>query len=456
MSAQLQAKVLVVDDDPHVLEMLEDLLAGDYSIVLADSGEKAVTVAEEHGDLAAVVMDIKMAPMDGLVAARKIRELRPQTRVIFHTGYPGEYAEATIDKEEKPFDYIEKGESLPRLLRSVRNAVEAFDIQTYNERLFELAESEFGIIGRSRAMRDVFETIRKVAPTDTKVMILGETGTGKELVAKAIHLQSRRRDKRLGILNCNHKNPDLIESELFGHAKGSFTSATGDRIGLFEYANGGTVFLDEIGDLDMTSQAKLLRVLETGEYTKVGQPQTYTTDVRLICATHRDLEELTRQQRFREDLLYRLKGITITLPSLRDRIEDIPRLVDKFVMDCTSTKSLSPKIFDQSAINALLHHNWPGNVRQLQDQVERLMVLTDSDIILADDVEQSLRTNTPAHSESQSLPQRLKKLERILIIEALSGTCGNIAAAANLLGIDRTTLQKKLKLHDLDADSFRD
>ena len=283
-------------------------------------------------------------------------------------------------------------------------------------------------------------------------MILGETGTGKELVARAIHNNSKRRNNRLGILNCNHKAPDIVESELFGHTRGAFTGAVADSIGLFEYADKGTVFLDEIGDLDITTQAKLLRVLESGEYIKVGSQKIETTDVRILCATHKNLKQMVADDKFREDLYYRLKGITINLPALREKKEDIPILVDKFKDRLTIEKGLLPKIFDTSAMNTFLEDDWPGNVRQLYDTIESIVVLSDSDLIVKEDVEKFLEIDTKnIYSSNKQLSSRLNELEKTLIIEALVETNYNKSAAADLLDVERTNFYKKIKKHKLDV-----
>jgi len=307
-------KILLVDDDRFVLDMLEDLFQDDYQIFMAASGWEAVDVVKDNPDIATVVMDIKMSGMDGITAARQIKEINHDIRIIFHTGYPGDYDEDEISEQEHPFDYIEKGDSISKLTRSVNNAMESYCLLKDNHSMVEYAESMYDMIGKSEAMQIVYQRIRKVAAGDHKVMIFGETGTGKEKVAKAIHNNSPRRENRCAVLSCHQKPLELVESELFGHVRGTFTGAYETRMGLFEYANSGTIFLDEIGDLDITTQANLLRVLECGEYCKVGSPEIRKTDVRVLCATHKDLALLVKRGKFREDLYYRLKGIIITLP----------------------------------------------------------------------------------------------------------------------------------------------
>ena len=452
-----RARILLVDDDDIVLEAHRRVLSSTYETFVATSGADAIAIINRESAICCVVMDIKMSQMDGITAAREIRRLRPDTPVIFHTGYPGEYAESVIDKQERPFDYVTKGESLERLLRSVRNAVESFRLRAGNAQLSSYAESQYGIIGKSSAIQEVCKLIRKAAATDTRVMILGETGTGKELVARAIHVDSNRRRKKLAILNCNHKSPDLVESELFGHVRGAFTGAIVDRIGLFQYADGGTVFLDEIGDLDITTQAKLLRVLETGEYQRIGEPNIRATDTRVVCATHRDLNQMVRDGKFREDLFYRLKGVVIPIPPLRERREDIPVLIEKFNDRFTIERGLPTKVFDQSAIGAMIQYDWPGNVRQLLNTVESAIVLSTSDLIMSEDILKLIGPSSEKDSpSSRILSDRLRDLERTLIIAALAETQYHVASAAEILGIDTSHLHKKIKAYNINLVVLRE
>ncbi len=452
MTATNRDIILLVDDDPQVLKSLIGLFEDDYEVLSANSGDVAIQMANEHPHIAAVVMDIKMPGTDGITTARTISRIRPDLAIIFHTGYPGEYHESQIMSEEKPYDYVEKGLSSHRLIRSVQHAVENFRLRSDAERLRELAQDSFGIVGKSTKMIEVFRLIQKVGPFNNKVMILGETGTGKELVARALHCISPRSKQKLVIFNCNHKSADLVESEIFGHTRGAFTGAIADRIGLFEYANGGTVFLDEIGDLDITTQAKLLRVLETGEFQQVGSPKAQKCDVRLICATHRDLEAMVKESKFREDLYYRLRGIEIRLPALRDRREDIPILVEAFVDRFTIERDLPPYLIDHDALELLINFDWPGNVRQLLDTIESLVLLADSHLINKQDVERQLRLKPRAETSYGNnrtpLAQRLRDYRRTCIIEALSQANNNLSEAARILGVDRSNLRKDIK--DLD------
>lgn len=448
MADSIKPTILLVDDDPRVLEVLISLFNDEYSVLSADSGAHAVGVVMQHDAIAATVMDIKMSGMDGIATAREFARLGRDIPIIFHTGYPGEYDEYAIDQNEKPFDYVQKGKSAQQLIRSVRNATESYQHRRDLQRLALDAESAHGMVGRSKGMLAVYEQMCKAARSTARVMILGETGTGKELVARAIHRLSSRSDRRLAIFNCNHKSSDLVESELFGHLKGSFTGATADRIGLFEYASGGTVFLDEIGDLDITTQAKLLRVLETGEFQRIGAPEVLRSDTRLICATHRNLEHMVQAEKFREDLYFRLRGIEITLPPLRDRREDIPAIVARFLDSYTVERDMPPKVLEPNALHTLVSFDWPGNVRQLRTVIEALVTLTDSAVILQSDVARQLTNPTsglasPTNSIG-SLAERMREFRRNCIIEALHTAGGNVSEAARLLGMDRSNLRKEV------------
>lgn len=443
-------KILLVDDDRAVLDALELLFEADYMIARAVSGQEAMDIVSRDNNIAVVVMDIKMPGMDGIEASRVIRANNTDLPIIFHTGFPGVYTEDDIDEKERPFDYVQKGGSVSKLTRAVRNAIEAYRFRKgLPMTAFDSVET-FGMIGKSRQIQDVFRIILRVAPTNMKVMLLGETGTGKELAAKAIHKLSGRKTERLVIFNCNHKAPDLVESELFGHGKGSFTGATDDRIGLFEYADKGTMFLDEIGDLDLTTQAKILRVLETGEFQTIGRTsELKSTDVRLICATHHNLKQMVEEGRFREDLYYRLKGVELVLPPLRKRKEDIPLFVSRYIDKITVEDNQHPRFFDASAMDILLQHDWPGNVRELLDTLEAIVVLSDSDLIVASDVQKILNQQESIEYDSDSLSGRTIEFRRNCIISALHECDNNINAAARNLKLDPANLRKLIKNYNV-------
>lgn len=437
--------VLIVDDDALVLEALKQTFMDDYRVVAASTGEEAVAVVKSDHDLDTVVLDIRMAKMNGLQTARLIRQINPELPIIFHTGYPGEYSESRIEKDHRPFDYVGKNERPERLVRAVKNAVSFYRLKTNSGNLVRFARQQFGMVGKSRAMQEVYQTIEKIAPTDNKVMILGQTGTGKELVARAIHKRSHRSGARLVILNCNHKPPDLVESELFGHLRGSFTGAVTDQIGLLEYADGGTLFLDEVGNLDMTTQAKLLRVIETGEMQRIGSPEVAHVNVRCMCATNRDLAKLVDESKFREDLFYRLKGVTITIPPLKQRREDIPDLIDFFVEDYTLKGGDGIKIFEPAARDLLVEYDWPGNVRQLLDTVQSLIGLSFSSFITRQEVENYLAHGNNHHVSEGSFHDRIREFKRTLIIQALARNNNNVSATARELSLDPSNFRKMIK-----------
>jgi DNA-binding NtrC family response regulator len=445
--------ILIVDDDALVLEALVEIFSDEYLVVSASSGQEALQTLEGHDDLDAIILDIKMAEMDGLQTASRIKEMDPDVPIIFHTGYPGEYSEGDIEKDIRPFDYVGKDERPARLHRAVRQAVTFHQLKKRSISLADHARTHFGMVGRSQAMLNVYETIVKIAPTNNKVIIYGATGTGKELVARAIHKMSQRVDKRLVICSCSHRPPDLVGAELFGHLRGSFTGAMADRVGLFEYADRGTLFLDEIGDLDLTTQGKVLRVLETGELQRIGSPETITVDVRVICATHRDLQAMVAEGAFREDLYYRLKGVTISLPRLRERPEDIPELIDYFIENHCRREGIGLKVFEPSARNLLVEFGWPGNVRQLMDTVQSLIDLTPSHFITGQEAADYLSyAGLSVNSDHSSFSEQVRDFKKTRLIQALDRNNYNVSATARELSIDPSNLRKIVKDFQIPTD----
>ncbi len=440
-----QGVILVVDDDALVLEALYEIFIDDYEIVLASSGKEAIEQLRKLTVCNAIILDIRMAKLDGLQTASELQRISPDIPIIFHTGYPGDYSENDIEKKYQPFDYVGKNESPVRLQRAVRNAVAFHHLHTGKTALIEMARNHHGLVGHSAPMQEVYKTIEKIGPTDSKVMILGPTGTGKELVARAIHSRSARENKQLAIFNCNHKSADLVGSELFGHLKGSFTGAIADRIGMFEYADKGTLFLDEIGDLDSATQAKILRVIETGEMQKIGSPEIIKVDVRLICATHQNLKELVDRGEFREDLYFRLKGVTIHMPALKSRREDIGDLIDYSIEKCCSTDGGGLKVFEPEARELLIAYDWPGNVRQLIDTVNSLIYLTPSYYITAKAVEKYLQFESSLDNHGRSLSEQLRNFKRTVLLQTLDRTDNNVSAAARELHVDASNLRKLIK-----------
>lgn len=444
-----KGKILIVDDDPLNLEALQQTFKDDYDVLAAESGPQGLEILGKNPDTDAVVLDIRMARMDGLETARHIGDKFPDLPVIFHTGYAGQYSESSIQEEYRPFDYIGKNERPIRLTRAVENAVVLHRLKTNPSDLARYAREQYGLVGHSPRMLEVYRTIEQIAPTPNKVMILGATGTGKELVARAIHFRSTRKDREMVPFSCTHKSQELVESELFGHLKGAFTGAIADRPGIFEFANEGTVFLDEIGDLDLNTQGKLLRVLEVGEMQRIGSPEIVNVDVRLICATNRDLAQLVAEGRFRDDLYYRLKGVVIHMPRLSERRQDIPELIDYFIERYCVKADRAVKVFDQEARDLLLEYEWPGNVRQLQDTVHTLIDLTPSYFITRKDVERALHYEGYAGPNGGGFSTMVDDYKRLLLIRALDRHENNMSAAARELQLDPSNLRKQLKNLDI-------
>ncbi|KAA3634415.1 MAG: sigma-54-dependent Fis family transcriptional regulator [Calditrichaeota bacterium] len=437
-----QGKLLIVDDDPLVLEALYEMFVDEYDIITASSGSDAVAFVKSECDINTIVLDIKMEKMDGLETAAEINKIDSSIPIIFNTGYPGEYSEDKIKNELNPFDYIGKNERPTRLIESVRKAVFSHKLNSSKEELIELARKEYKMVGNTQVMLNIYQRIEQVSKGNSKVMILGPTGTGKELVAQAIHNRSLRAKNVFKVFSCHDKSSDLVKSELFGHVKGAYTGATEDRVGTFEYADKGTVFLDEIGDLDFSTQAKILRVLELGEMSRVGSSKIINVDVRLICATHHNLVQMVDEKKFRDDLYYRLKGIIIELPELRSRAEDIPLLIDYFSELHTQANNLNRKLFDQEARNLLIDFDWPGNVRQLQDTVQSLIDMTPSDYISKENVEKYLKYKVEVSNSNLSLKEQTREFKKRLIIKKLDKFDGNMSAAARELSVDAANLRK--------------
>ncbi len=440
-----KSKILIVDDDELVLETLYEFFIDDYHVVTASSGMEAVENFQKTDNFEAVILDIKMARMDGLETANRLKKISSDIPIIFYTGYPGDFSEEEIENDHRPFDYVIKNERPARLTRSVKNAVNFGRLQKESSELVKLAREQYGMVGKSAVMQEVYKTIEQIAPQESKVMIIGPTGTGKELVAQAIHSRSRRKGSRMFPYSCSQKNIQLVESELFGHVKGAFTDAIEDRFGIFEYADGGTVFLDEIADLDIGTQAKLLRILDQGQFSRVGSPNLKEVDVRVICATNKNLDELVDQGKFREDLYYRLKGVTINLPLLKERREDIPDLIEYFMAQYSMEKGDGIKVLEPEARDLLIEYEWPGNVRQLLYTIRALMDLVNSHYITRGDVEKHLSFRGISSNGHGNYQNQLTEMKKVIIIKALAESDNNIAAAARLLELDRGNLYRMIK-----------
>lgn len=434
------AKILIVEDEPKMAFLLEVELkdAGHRTTSVTDGMEAVRRVEREHFDI--VITDLRMEGMDGIEVLERVKGLDPQTEVVLITAYAT--AQTAVDAMKKgAYDYIIKPFDVEELKLLVKRIEEKQGLLYENALLQEKARREGLLVGgRSPAMRKVLELIDKVAPTDATVLVLGESGTGKELVARRIHHLSPRRDRPLVAVHCATFPENLLESELFGYERGAFTGATRRKVGHFEYADGGTIFLDEVGELPTSVQAKLLRFLQEKQFTRIGGVEPVRVDVRVIAATNRDLEREVMEGRFREDLFYRLNVFPIELPPLRERREDIPLLVEHFLRQ----RNRPPDVVSPEAMEALLTYDWPGNVRELENVIERALILAGEERITPD----LLPFGRPKAGAKVELPDEgvnLEEVERELIIQALEKTGWNKAKAAKLLGISRRRLYSRME-----------
>ena len=442
----MKAKILVIDDDTSLRRVIEyNLQEEGYEVLAASSGEEGLKLFREVLP-GIVITDMKMSGIDGLTVLRSIKEISPETLVIIITAF-GKVDVAVEAMKAGAFDYITKPFSRDALRLTVAKAVKFSGLTEENRRLkSELSEkADFRtIIGSSKKMEQVFEMIRKVADTEATVLITGESGTGKELVARAIHAGSSRRDAPFVTINCAAIPRDLIESELFGHTKGAFTGAIKDKAGKFQLADGGTIFLDEVGELLPELQPKLLRVLQEKEIDPVGSLKSQKVDVRVVSATNLDIEKAVSDGHFREDLYYRLAVIEIHLPPLRQRRADIPLLIRYFCSKLGNDRIT----FDDNALDLLSKYSWPGNVRELQNTVERLMIMRNSDTISSGELPDKFRQSGTQKCAIINLPHEgcsLEELEREIVIEALERNGWNQTAAARFLRIPRHVLIYRLE-----------
>lgn len=447
-------RILVVDDEPAQLELVGGFLKKQgFEVVAAESGEAALEKCRQDSfDL--VLTDQRMPKLSGLDFLKAIRTHNPEAAVIMMTAY-GSIQDAVTAIKEGAADYLTKPLNLEELLHRINKAREHYRLLSENRELREALGARHrieGIIGESGQMLEVLSLVRRVAPSEATVLIRGESGTGKELIAKAIHFASPRASGPLVRVNCAALPETLLESELFGHERGAFTGAIATRKGRFEAADGGSLFLDEIGDLPMHLQAKLLRVLQEREFERVGSNRPIRVDVRVLTATHRDLESLLRTGRFREDLYYRLNVVTIVLPPLRERRQDLPLLIDHFLQRFAEKNGKKIRGFTPQAREALLRYDYPGNVRELENLVERAVVLTRDEVIGKEDLPLLVQEPEAADSKEKNLPASVEGIERQMIREAMVQAGGIQTRAAELLGISERALRYKLKKYGLRAE----
>jgi len=448
------AKILVVDDEAPIRQVLKQLFEYEsHEVRLAGNAREALhQMGEERPDL--IFLDVKLPGMDGLELLGRIRETDPSALVVMISGH-GTIETAVEATRRGAYDFLEKPLDSDRLLVTLRNALAVRGLSESVERLQSEVESRHEIVGGSFQIRQVLERVERVAPTDARVLITGENGTGKELVARAIHRLSPRSEGPFVEVNCAAIPSELIESELFGHMKGSFTGAVADRAGKFEQANGGTLFLDEVGDMSLAAQAKVLRALEEGVVTRVGGAKAVKVDVRVVAATNKRLEEEIQEGRFREDLFYRLNVVPVVVPPLRERREDIPMLVQHFTDRMARTDGLYPRGFSPQALARLQELPWPGNVRELRNTVERLLILSSGDSVKAEDVDRLVSGRGSggalgADLLSAATFSEFKDLaERAFILQKLREHDWNVSETARAVDMPRSNLYKKIEKYGM-------
>jgi two-component system, NtrC family, nitrogen regulation response regulator NtrX len=454
----MKARILVIDDEAAIRDSMRMILEYEgHECLLAPTGQEGLAIVEREA-LDLIFLDIKMPGMDGLEVLDRLKAASETLPVVMISGH-ATVSTAVEATKRGAFDFIEKPLESERVLVTVRNAVDQGRLATENRALRRAAELRHSMVGQSPALATVTEAIRRAAPTNATVLILGESGAGKELVARAIHRNSQRSRERFVQVNCAAIPEELIESELFGHEKGSFTGATEKQIGKFEQADRGTIFLDEVGDMSQKTQAKVLRVLQEGEVERLGSARTLKVDVRVIAATNKDLEAEIERGTFREDLYFRLSVIPIHVPPLRERTEDIPALVRHFIELFARENNFRPKRFSPAALEAMQQHRWKGNVRELRNTVERLLIMAPGDTIEVTDLRGVLRSEPRAElvEAPRERPGTLREFkesaERAFLVEKLRENGWNISRTAEVIGTPRSNLYKKLEQYQISQEA---
>jgi two-component system nitrogen regulation response regulator NtrX len=461
----MKPRILVVDDEPAIRDTMRMILEYDgYEVLLAGSGQEGLTMAERDSpDL--VFLDIKMPGLDGLEVLSRLRGTNETLPVVIVSAH-GSTTTALEAGRLGAFRFIEKPLSKDYVLDAVREGVELGSLRRENRTLRTALETRQQMVGDSAPLKQIMEQVRRAAPTNATVLILGESGVGKELIARAIHKASLRSRERFVQVNCAAIPEELIESELFGHERGAFTGATEKQTGKFEQADRGTIFLDEVGDMSPKTQAKVLRVLQEGEVERLGSAKTIKVDVRVIAATNKDLEDEIAEARFREDLYFRLSVIPISVPPLRERLDDIPSLIQFFVSQFSRENNRRPARFSPTALDAMRHARWRGNIRELRNAVERLLIMTDRDVIEAEDVAQVVRERPKPASAGESVavalpggatPATLREFkewsERTFLVEKLREFGWNISKTADVIDTPRSNLYKKLEQYNIKQET---
>jgi two-component system nitrogen regulation response regulator NtrX len=443
--------ILVVDDEVSICQSLKAILSDEgYQVLVAGSGEEAVQLIEDEMPQL-VLLDIWLPGMDGLETLKAIKKAHPKVLVIIMSGH-GTIETAVKATKLGAFDFIEKPLSLDKIIILVNNAINLVRLKEENVLLKQKVSHQYELTGQSQVTNELKEMISIVAPTNAWILIMGENGTGKELVARSIHHLSWRSHKDIVEVNCAAIPEELIESELFGHEKGAFTGATEKKRGKFDLAHEGTIFLDEVADMSLKAQAKILRILQEKKFERVGGNKLIDMDVRVLAATNKDLEEEMKAGRFRQDLYYRLHVIPLIVPPLRERKEDIKPLAERFFLDFSIKEGQTPKVLTDDALALLMKHDWPGNVRELKNIIERLIILTPSNEITAKDIPllNAKIDNAASGGDSvvlaaDSLKDAKIDFERQFIIKKLEENEGNISKTAEAIGLERSNLHKKIK-----------
>jgi two-component system nitrogen regulation response regulator NtrX len=454
----MKPRILVIDDEAAIRDSMKMILEYEgYDFLGAGTGDDGIALAESD-PVDMVFLDIKMPGMDGLETLGRLKKAAPDLPVVMISGH-GTVSTAVEATKLGAFDFIEKPLATERILVTIRNVLGYRRMEFENKELVRLVAPRHEMVGTAPVLQAVLDAVGRAAPTNATVLIRGESGVGKELVARMIHNNSLRSRERFVQVNCAAIPDDLIESELFGHEKGSFTGATEKQIGKFELADRGTIFLDEIGDMSLKTQAKVLRVLQEGEVERLGSSRTLKVDVRVIAATNKDLDEELERGNFREDLFFRLSVIPIFVPPLRDRADDIPALVKHFADEFVRENNFRPKRFAPDAMAALQRHRWKGNVRELRNTVERLLIMTPGDTIMAAQLAGNLRSDVRAAVPADVKPDKLATLrefkessERAFLLDKLRENGWNISKTAEVIGTPRSNLYKKLEQYNIRQD----
>jgi two-component system, NtrC family, response regulator AtoC len=463
-----RSPILIVDDEPFVADLIYHWVHNvwDYPAIIAHNGEDAIiAMREQHPSI--VLLDIQLPDMNGIDVLRAMKSADEHLPIIMVSAQ--ESISVAVDAlKAGAYDYLTKPLDTERLQIIIRNAMNAHSFHRKLKQLQLELNNRYdfaNIISADPRMHDVFKLMRKACESEITVCLLGESGTGKELVARALHVNGPRRDKPFQVINCAAIPHELLESELFGHEKGSFTGAVGRKLGKFEAANGGTLFLDEIGDMELTLQAKLLRAIQEREFERVGGTESVRVDVRIICATNADLQEAIKERRFREDLYYRISAFPILLPPLRQRRGDILVLADTFLKRFSERQNKSVTTISKPAMDAMLAYPWPGNIRELESTIERAVLLTDSNTVVVSDLPLPVRRYSELGNEASTFEAMkdffdplknktvlpLEEIKRYAVYHALHACAGNISQAALKLDISRSTMYRFLELYEIET-----